>query len=156
MKKSKSLTFKENKREHELYTWTHTIQKKRLSLGLQMYELDIHCSCSIKKIIFICVGREWMHQMISKIHPHPQHCQGPCNPLLETLHSFIHLSILSPINSLHSFIHWNISSQVITRARHCVTCWEHRNYWQTHYRYRVKQACTHNYKMKISFIYNML
>ena len=29
MKKSKSLTFKENKREHELYTWTHTIQKKK-------------------------------------------------------------------------------------------------------------------------------
>lgn len=115
-----------------------------------MYELDTHCSCSIKRIIFICVGREWMHQMISKIHPHPQHCQGPWNPLLETLHSLIHLSILSPINSLHSFIHLNICSQVITHARHCVTRWEHRNYWQPHYTYRVKQACTHNHKMKIS------
>jgi len=53
MKKSKSLTFKENKREHELYTWTHTIQKKkRLSLGLQMYDLDIHCSGSRKKGLF--------------------------------------------------------------------------------------------------------
>ena len=61
MRKSKSLTFKENKREHELYTWTHTIQKKkkkkerkkkRLSLGLQMYDLDIHCSGSIKKDYF--------------------------------------------------------------------------------------------------------
>ena len=54
MKKSKSLTFKENKREHELYTWTHIIQKKRkrLSLGLQMYDLDIHCSSGRKKGLF--------------------------------------------------------------------------------------------------------
>jgi hypothetical protein len=81
-------------------------KKKRLSLRLQMYDLDINCSDSIKGIILVCIGGGGSPGCcVIPQSVQPQCCHRTWNFIIRDDSFVFHLLTSFPIYSLHSFIH---------------------------------------------------